>query len=57
MNMENKALDGIVCSVSECEYHEPGDKCTASQIKVGGACDCKTSCNTECVTFKPCSCK
>lgn len=52
-NMKN-ALPGIACDVKSCAYHAMEDKCTAPSIKVGGACDCTNSSNTECVTFKPC---
>ncbi len=54
--MENSkhSISGIVCDVTTCAYNESGEKCTAPCIKVGGTCDCKSSCNTECVTFKPC---
>lgn len=44
----------IICKVKDCEYHAPEDICTAGKIEVGGPCDCCSSCDTECVTFKPC---
>ena len=42
----------IICKVDTCEYHTSGDVCTASCIEVGGT-KCCSSCDTECVTFKP----
>lgn len=51
--MENRKTE-IVCKVKDCEYHAPSDVCTATRIEVGGPCDCCSSCDTECVTFKPC---
>ena len=44
----------IVCKVKNCEYHTSGDLFTASQIEVGGGTKCCSSCDTECITFKPC---
>ncbi|MEG1441083.1 MAG: DUF1540 domain-containing protein [Oscillospiraceae bacterium] len=59
--MENSknTLPGIICNVTDCEYHECDDKCSASTVNVGcNTTNCTTSCSTECVTFKPCnSCK
>lgn len=48
-------LNGVVCEVSECHYHQIGDRCSASEISVtncgsGNAC---TSEGTECQTFIP----
>ncbi|MBQ3573907.1 MAG: DUF1540 domain-containing protein [Clostridia bacterium] len=51
--MENSANPGIFCSVQQCAYHTTDDKCTASKIEVGSSKDCCSSCDTECVTFKP----
>ncbi|MBE5040821.1 DUF1540 domain-containing protein [Oscillospiraceae bacterium DSM 107454] len=54
--MENntKTIPGICCSVQQCAYHTDGDKCTAESIKVGSEKACCSSCDTECITFKPC---
>ena len=52
---DNKTLQGILCTVSECHYHTKDDKCSADSIKVNGNC-AKTSCETECQTFKPHCC-
>ncbi len=49
----NKALPGILCSVEQCAFHAQEDKCTAEHIKVGAGASCCSSCDTECVTFKP----
>ena len=53
MDNISNALPGIKCSVQQCIYHAEGDKCTATSIKVGSDKDCCSSCDTECVTFKP----
>ena len=45
--------NGIFCTVQECTYHAAGDKCSASKIEIGSSKDCCSSCDTECVTFKP----
>ena len=49
----NNAISGIVCSVQQCAYHAEGNKCTAEKIEVGSNNACCSSCDTECVTFKP----
>ena len=51
--MENSVNPGIYCSVQQCAYHTTDDKCTASKIEVGSSKTCCSSCDTECVTFKP----
>ncbi len=43
----------IVCRVNDCEYHATDDVCTANCIEVGCTQNCCSSCDTECVTFKP----
>lgn len=43
----------IICKVEECAYHASDDVCTAGCIEVGGTKSCCSSCDTECVTFKP----
>lgn len=42
----------LVCRVKDCEYHDSSDICTARAVEVGGK-DCTSSCDTECVTFRP----
>lgn len=54
MENTNQAIPGIMCSVQQCAYHAEGDKCTAGKIEVGSEKTCCSSCDTECVTFKPC---
>ncbi len=56
-NMENakNTIQGIMCSVQQCAYHAEGNKCTAEKIEVGSGQTCCSSCDTECVTFKPCN--
>lgn len=44
----------ILCTVKECAYNTDGEKCTASEIKVGSCKSYCSSCDTECITFKPC---
>lgn len=51
--MDN-SINGVYCTVSECAYNEDGKKCVAEKIEVGSSDDCCSSCDTECVTFKPC---
>ena len=51
--MENSTNPGIMCSVQQCVYHTTDNKCTANKIEVGSAKTCASSCDTECVTFKP----
>lgn len=45
--------NSIYCTVQQCTYHGAGDKCTAPKIEIGSCKDCCSSCDTECVTFKP----
>ncbi len=45
--------NGISCTVQQCYYYKEGNKCTADKIEVGSSKDCCSSCDTECVTFKP----
>jgi len=52
MNNGKKCLDGISCSVNECNYYEQGDKCTAGHIDVKGS-HADTTDDTRCQTFKP----
>ena len=53
MENTNHAIPGIMCSVEQCAYHAQDNKCTASRIEVGSSASCCSSCDTECVTFKP----
>ena len=50
--MLHETLPGVDCTVKECAYHTENNKCSADCIKVNGN-DSKTSCDTECETFKP----
>lgn len=51
--MENNTLPYIMCTVQECAFNTDGKKCTAESIEVGSGKTCCSSCDTECVTFKP----
>ena len=51
--MDNSVNPVIYCSVQQCMYHTENDKCTAAKIEVGSSKTCCSSCDTECVTFKP----
>ncbi len=53
--MEKDKIQGIYCTACECHYHTKDDGCCAKEIKVNGSC-AKTSCETECQTFKPHCC-
>ena len=53
LSMDKTANPGINCSVQQCAYHTTDNKCTASKIEVGSSKTCCSSCDTECVTFKP----
>ncbi len=48
----DRAIEGIKCTVSNCEYHSGETKCEASAIEV-----CTTDpiqqCSVECKTFRP----
>ena len=54
MENTNHTIPGIMCSVQQCAYHTEGNKCTAEKIQVGSEKSCCSSCDTECITFKPC---
>lgn len=44
-------IDGIVCNVTNCEYHDCDTHCTAKEIAVGPSY-ATTSQDTVCATFK-----
>ena len=46
-----KCIQGIVCDVTNCVYHDKENKCTAEQILVGPTY-ANASSDTACVTFK-----
>lgn len=48
----DKPIDGIKCTVSNCEYHSGDTKCEASSIEVCTA-DPIQQCQVQCKTFKP----
>lgn len=48
----NGYLNGVVCDVTNCHYHDSTNFCTAEQIKVGPQF-ANTSADTICATFKP----
>jgi len=47
-----KHIEGIVCDVKNCEYHDCDTHCTAKQILVGPSAASSSS-ETACTTFKP----
>lgn len=47
----NDYIQGIVCDVKNCVYHEPDRKCYAKQIEVGPNF-AVSSADTICATFK-----
>ena len=47
-----KHIEGIVCDVKNCEYHDCETHCTAKQILVGPS-NASNSGETACTTFKP----
>ena len=49
---EQKHIEGIVCDVKNCQYHDCETHCTAKQILVGPS-KADTSTDTACTTFKP----
>ncbi len=48
----HKHIEGIVCDVKNCQYHDCETHCTAKQILVGPS-KADTSTDTVCTTFKP----
>lgn len=53
---KHKHIEGIVCDVKNCEYHDCETHCTAKQILVGPS-SAENSSETACATFKPRCCK
>lgn len=51
MEDTGRALDGVKCVVSSCEYNKDGSKCTASSILVEPK-NAKSSDDTDCSTFR-----
>ena len=47
-----KHIEGIVCDVKNCQYHEGDSHCTAQKIAVGPSF-ATSSTDTVCATFKP----
>ena len=45
-------IEGIVCDVKNCQYHDSETHCTAKQIMVGPT-SASSSADTACTTFKP----
>ena len=44
----------IVCKVKNCEYHTRGDLAQLPKLRWVAVQKCCSSCDTECITFKPC---
>ncbi len=47
-----KHIEGIVCDVKNCAFHDCETHCTAKQISVGPS-GAEHSSDTACTTFKP----
>ncbi len=47
-----KPLQGVACSVINCEYNGGNNTCEASNIEVC-TCDPIQQCSVQCKTFKP----
>jgi len=45
-------IEGILCDVKNCQYHDCETHCTAKQIIVGPS-KAENSGDTACTTFKP----
>ena len=48
---DNNKINGIVCHVENCTYHEKDNSCIAGSIKVGTTSTCECNEHT-CDTFK-----
>ncbi len=48
----DKPLPGVMCSVTNCEYHGANHECDATSIEVC-TCDPIQQCSVQCKTFKP----
>ncbi len=49
---KQKHVDGIVCDVKNCAYHDCETECYAGKVSIGPR-DASCSANTVCATFKP----
>ncbi len=49
---KSKRVDGIVCDVKSCAYHDCDNECYAGKVSIGPR-DASCSANTVCATFKP----
>ncbi len=47
-----RPLLGVMCTVTNCEYHGENNECDASCIEVC-TCDPIQQCSVQCKTFKP----
>ena len=45
-------VDGIVCDVKNCAYHDKETECYAGKVSIGPR-EASCSANTVCATFKP----
>ena len=52
---KKKHVDGIVCDVKNCAYHDMETECYAGKVAIGPR-DASCSANTGCATFKPREC-
>ena len=54
--MNEQKLQGVMCKVTNCQYHSKDNRCTASQIEVGNCDNCGCAINKEdasfCSTYK-----
>lgn len=51
-NSKQDHIEGILCDVKNCQYHDCDTHCTAKQIIVGPS-KAENSAETACTTFKP----
>ncbi len=49
---KSKHVNGIVCDVKNCAYHDRETECYAGCVSIGPH-DASCSANTVCATFKP----
>lgn len=51
--MAEQINKSIKCRVSTCKYHDSAEYCKLPDIVIGAEkCDCKDSCQTECMSFQ-----
>ncbi|MBR5156698.1 MAG: DUF1540 domain-containing protein [Clostridia bacterium] len=48
----DRPLAGVMCTVTNCEYHGESNECDATSIEVC-TCDPVQQCSVQCKTFKP----